>query len=164
MRVLWFFACRRCGALRFWLASIFLEQLLGGVVLGRLLQAFDCAISFFGESLDVGVGAGDTPVVEACRDGANNVDTGYNQPRSTQVACHQEETYSNGPPATAVYSVRPQFLYPTTSDQNRAAKMYANPAQSVHMTRIRLDLWRMASLRAAARWILPVSVESVFSK
>lgn len=60
-------------------------------------------------------------------------------------------------------STAPQFSRPVTKISSIAAKMYANPAYSVHMTRARLEVWRRLSLTAVALLILVVSAESVLS-
>lgn len=60
-------------------------------------------------------------------------------------------------------STTPQFWRPVTKMSSSAARIYANPAYSVHMTRARLDVWRRLSLTAVALLILPVRAESAFS-
>jgi hypothetical protein len=61
-------------------------------------------------------------------------------------------------------SVAPQLLHPVTRSKSSAARIYAKPAYSVHMTRTRLDRCRRISLVTVVFWIFVERAESVFSK
>lgn len=60
-------------------------------------------------------------------------------------------------------STTPQFWRPVTRMSSKAARIYANPAYSVHMTRARLEVRRRFSLTAVALLILPLRAERAFS-
>jgi hypothetical protein len=139
----------------------FLEQLLRRVVFCGFLKSLDGCVALLVELLEVGVGVADAVVEVACERVADAVDTVCVRRRKTRYM--NEQTYSTGPPATTVPSTMPQLLHPVTSVSINAARIYAKPAYSVHMTLARLDSWRCLSLTFAARPILPVSVFSVFS-
>jgi hypothetical protein len=140
--------------------AILLEQLLCRVVFGSFLQPLDGSVAVLVELLEELLRVRDA-VVEVARERvADTVDAATVR---IDIGKAGSSTHSTGPPATTVPSMIPQFCQPVTRVSSSAARIYAKPAYSVHITRARLDSWRCRSLTAVALLILPVSVFSVFS-
>jgi hypothetical protein len=160
LRTLWALLRRRRLFLLLGRCAIFLEQQLSRVEFRRFLQPLDGSVAVLIELLEELLRVRDA-VVEVARE---RVADAVDAAKVRMVLCSVGiSTHSTGPPATTVPSITPQFCQPVTSVSSSAARIYAKPAYSVHITRARLDSCRCRSLTAVALLILPVSVFSVFS-
>jgi hypothetical protein len=161
LRTLWAFLRRRRLFLLLRRCAIFLEQLLCRVEFRRFLQPLDGSVALLVELLEEFLRVRDAVVEVARKRVADAVDAA--KVSMAVLSSIDGSTHSTGPPATTVPSITPQFCQPVTRVSSSAARIYAKPAYSVHITRARLDSWRCRSLTAVALLILPVSVFSVFS-
>lgn len=102
------------------LAGVLLEELLRGIILRGGFEFLDSLVALFLELVEIALGLADSEVIETGGEGANGVDPVWLH-RSVRKAvrkgvwgCGRGKTYTTGPPATAAYSVTPQFCQPRT--------------------------------------------------